>query len=65
MIFKAWAIAAACLSLAAQDGAKDQLRVALKDNEVKGDWIYDDLPAGVAAAKKSGKPMMVVFRCVP
>ena len=35
MTFKAWAIAAACLSLAAQDGAKEQLRVALKDNEVK------------------------------
>jgi hypothetical protein len=63
MTFKAWAIAAACLSLAAaQDGAKEQLRVALKDNEVKGDWIYDDLPAGYAAAKKSGKPMMIVFR---
>ena len=65
MSIKAWAVAAACLSLAAQDGATEQLRVALKDNEVKGDWIYDDLPAGMAAAKKTGKPMMVVFRCVP
>lgn len=69
MNFRAWvtvAVAAACLSEAvAQDGAKEQLRIALKDNEVKGNWIYDDLPAGYAAAKKTGKPMMVVFRCVP
>jgi len=61
------AAVAGCLSIAAQpqDGAKEQLRVALKDDVVKGDWIYDDLAAGYAAAKKSGKPMMVVFRCVP
>lgn len=72
MSFKTWAIgavAAASLSSAiswgAQDGAKEQLRIALKDNEVKGDWIYDDLPAGYALAKKTGKPLMVVFRCVP
>ena len=62
MNFKAWAFVTACLSVAAQDGAKEQLRIALKDNEVKGDWIYDDLASGYAAAKKSGKPMMVVFR---
>lgn len=69
MKMRAWAaiaVAAAGLSTAgAQDGAKEQLRIALKDNEVKGNWIYDDLPAGYAAAKKTGKPMMVVFRCVP
>jgi len=66
MDIRTWAtvvVAAACLSTAgAQDAAKEQLRVALKDNEVKGDWIYDDLDAGYAAAKKSGKPMMIVFR---
>jgi len=66
MDIRTWAtvvVAAACLSTAgAQDAAKEQLRVALKDNEVKGDWIYDDLPAGMAAAKKTGKPMMIVFR---
>lgn len=65
MKMNAWAVgamAAACLSLGAQDSAKEQLRIALKDNEVKGGWIYDDLASGYAAAKKSGKPMMVVFR---
>ena len=29
------------------------------------DWIYNDLGAGVRAAKASGKPLMVVFRCIP
>ena len=28
-------------------------------------WIYDDVEAGYATAKKSGKPMLVSFRCVP
>ena len=29
------------------------------------DWIYNDLAAGVGAAKASGKPLLVVFRCIP
>ena len=45
-----------------QDGPKEKLRTALKDDSVKGDWIYDDLAAGYAEAKKAGKPMLVVFR---
>ena len=57
----ALAAGVACLAFfAPQD--KEKLRTALKDVEVKGDWIYDDLQAGYAAAKKSGKPMMIVFR---
>ena len=44
---------------------KKQLKKRLKDNNLRGDWIYDDIDAGFAAAKKSGKPMLVVFRCVP
>jgi hypothetical protein len=56
------AIAAACLTLLAVPQDKEKLRTGLKDTEVKGDWIYDDLPAGYAEARKSGKPMMIVFR---
>jgi hypothetical protein len=29
------------------------------------DWIYNDLDAGIEAARESGKPLMVVFRCIP
>jgi hypothetical protein len=28
-------------------------------------WIYNDLPRGFAEAKKTGKPMLVVLRCLP
>ncbi len=28
-------------------------------------WIYNDIEAGFAEAKKSGRPLMVVLRCVP
>jgi len=44
---------------------KEALRAALKDDPLKGDWIYDDLPKGFAEAKRTGRPLMVVFRCVP
>ena len=33
--------------------------------EAAAKWIYDDLPRGVEEAKKSGKPLLVVFRCIP
>lgn len=32
---------------------------------VANGWIYDDFDAGVAKAKETGKPMMVVIRCPP
>jgi hypothetical protein len=53
------------LALLAAPQDKDKLRESLKDTELQGTWIYDDLDAGIAEAKKSGKPMMVVLRCVP
>lgn len=28
-------------------------------------WIYNDLPRGFAEAKKTGKPLLVVLRCLP
>lgn len=28
-------------------------------------WIYNDLHKGIDAAKTSGQPMLVVFRCLP
>lgn len=45
------------------DGAG--LRQKLGDVDLVGDWVYDDLDAGTALAKKSGKPLLVVLRCVP
>ena len=57
----------ACLTAAA---AAQQTR----DEMVRGDrkallddnrWFYDDLDAGWQAARESGKPLMVVLRCIP
>src|SRR5262245_30450838 len=30
-----------------------------------GEWVYDNLDAGIAEAKKTGKPLFVVLRCIP
>ncbi len=27
-----------------------------------GRWVYDDMEQGIALAKKTGKPLMIVFR---
>jgi hypothetical protein len=45
--------------------AKTPLGEALKDIDVAEHWIYDDLPKAVDEAKSSGKPLLVVLRCVP
>lgn len=28
-------------------------------------WVYDDIAAGFAEAKRTGKPVLLVFRCIP
>lgn len=30
-----------------------------------GRWIYNDFPKALAEAKRSGKPLLAVLRCVP
>lgn len=47
---------------AVQEPAKDALRQALKDTDLEGDWIYDDVAAGFAQARATGKPLLIVFR---
>jgi len=43
----------------------DPLQFSLGDLAVKGAWIYNDVKAGFAEAQATGKPLLVVFRCVP
>jgi len=62
---KASFIAVLLLALASPAGDKEKLREAMGDSALTGTWIYDDLPAGVAEAARSGKPLLVVLRCVP
>ncbi len=62
------AILAACCVLAAPLAAQDRetkVRNDKKDVEEAGRWIYNDLPKGIAEAKKTGKPLLVIFRCIP
>lgn len=51
------------LAAKAQDGNR-QLQKSLNDTEVHASWIYNDVKAGFAEAKKTGKPVLVTFRCV-
>ena len=55
------------LGLASTLAAKEDeaLKEALEDHLVHADWIYDDVDKGFAEAKKTGKPLLVSFRCVP
>jgi hypothetical protein len=46
---------------AVQDPAQE-LKTVLKDTNVHASWIYNDFAKGLAEAKKSGKPLVVVFR---
>jgi len=53
-------LAALALLAAAQDPGP--LQKSLNDLEVRGAWVYNDPDAGFAEAKKTGKPLLVVFR---
>lgn len=45
--------------------AQPELQRNLKDTNVGRHWIYNDLKEGNAQAQATGKPLLVVFRCVP
>ena len=52
----------AALAAATQDSNR-QLQLSLNDKDVHASWIYNDMDAGFAEARKTGKPLLVVFRC--
>jgi hypothetical protein len=45
--------------------AQSDLQRNLKDIDIGKHWIYNDLKEGYAQAKATGKPLLVLFRCVP
>jgi serine protease Do len=48
--------------------AEDRREKVLKDRtelQSMPQWIYNDLAKGFAEAKRTGKPMLVVLRCIP
>jgi len=49
-------------------GADERTTKVLNDRtevQAEGHWIYNDLPKGFEEATRTGRPMLVVFRCVP
>jgi hypothetical protein len=50
----------------AQDTPRDRkVRADREAFAARTAWIYNDLDAGIAAAKAEGKPLFVAFRCIP
>ena len=62
VVLAALAVAAAAAGIAAAKETKAELKGDLRDDQVVGDWIYDDVDAGFARAAKEKKPVCVVFR---
>lgn len=58
-------LAAAGLASAQKPTREEKVLGDRKKVEAEGFWIYNDLDKGFAEAKKSGKPMLVVMRCIP
>lgn len=48
--------------LAFAGSSPEQLKKDLGDEGIVGEWHYDDIPGGLADAKRSGRPVLVVFR---
>ena len=66
-IVAAFALLLAAAALAQEKREDREAKVRADKERVEGDarWIYADLPRGIEEAKKSGKPLLVVFRCIP
>ncbi|MCZ6787074.1 MAG: hypothetical protein O7E54_07900 [Planctomycetota bacterium] len=56
-------VLAAAVALANE--REEKVRKDKSDFRGRKGWIYNDLPNARAAAKKSGKPLFVVIRCIP
>src|SRR6476659_2381752 len=55
---------AACAAAEAQT-REEKVLADRKKVEAEGFWIYGDWAKGLAEAKKSNKPLLVVLRCIP
>jgi hypothetical protein len=63
MIRMASMVLALCAGM--QDKPLHPLQEALSDLDPEGEWHYNDPAAGFAEAAKTGKPVLLVFRCTP
>lgn len=62
------ALSSLILTTLAASGAEDRRQRVLDDRtqvQAQGDWVYNDLGKGTEEAKRTGKPLLVVLRCIP
>ena len=64
-VTKSLALAMGALCVFATVASAQLIQEALEDTEVGAAWIYHDYDRAVAQAKETGKPLFVLFRCVP
>jgi hypothetical protein len=50
---------------AAAQTREQKVHADRKKVEAEGFWIYNDMAKGIAEARKTGKPMLVILRCIP
>ncbi len=50
---------------ASAQSREDKVRDDKKKVEADGKWIYNDVPKAFAEAKRTGKPIVAVLRCLP
>lgn len=62
VVLAAAVVAAVAVPFAVARETKSELKTALRDDQVAGDWVYDDIDAGLARAVREKKPVCVVFR---
>ena len=55
-----YVVAVAAVAIGAP--TKADLQKQLRDEEIVGDWNYDDIGGGFARANKEKKPVCIVFR---
>src|SRR5262245_36615088 len=64
-VYPALTLILAALAPAGAQTREEKVRADRKKVEAAGFWIYNDLPRGFDLAKKTGKPLLVVLRCIP
>ena len=64
-VFLGSLLLAAATTLNAAEDRRERVLNDRKEVEAAGHWIYNDLPKGFAEAARTGKPLLIVVRCVP
>lgn len=58
-------VASLTVTANAQNKRENKVRADRYNVTKQGFWIYNDLEKGIARAKRTGKPLLVVLRCIP